>query len=89
MANDKFVPEINTLNEFMLVSGRNLPNHTMSMQGKGQYVQVGRGAGTPLCFRTKQEIYRFCAWALTLGVILPDEDGSHEFEEVLEAVQNS
>lgn len=78
---------VNTLNEYMFHMGRNLPNHTMSENGRGQFVRVGRG-DAPV-FRTKQEIYRFCAWALTLGEELPDEEGSHTLDEVTAAIHNS
>ncbi len=78
---------VNTLNEYMFHMGQNLPNHTVAANGRARFVRVGRG--DPPTFRTKQEVFRFCAWALTLGEELPDEEGSHTLEEVTAAVRNS
>lgn len=79
-------PEVVTTNDFMLGYGENLSNHTQTMRGRGKYVKQGMPG--PVTFRTKQEVYRFAAWAMTMGdAMLPDEDGEHTFEEVLDAVQ--
>ena len=82
------VPEVNSTNEFMLGYGENMPNHTQTMRGRGKYVKPG--LPTPIAFRTKQEVYRFAAWAMTMGdAMLPDEDGAHTFDEVQAAIRNS
>lgn len=78
---------VNTENEYALMTGQNLPNHTMTAQGKGRFVKVGFPA-VPV-FRTRQQVYRFCAYALSLADVLPDEPGEHDFETVLEAVENA
>ena len=78
---------INTLNEYVLMGGRNLGNHSMSLAGFSKFVRVG--TLTPqLVFRTKQQVYRFCAYALLMAFDLPDEEGEHSFEDVLEAIKN-
>lgn len=81
-------PPVNTLNEFVLMAGENLPNHTTTLAGRGKF--VASGAQRPPQFRTKQEVYRFCAWALLMADAhsLPDEPGEHTLEEVMEACRN-
>lgn len=77
---------INTENEFAVTSGQNLANHTSSLQGRGRYIQFS----SPIRpMRTKQAVYRVCAWLLTLAPSLPDEEGEHSFEEIQEAIENS
>lgn len=72
-------------NEFGLIAGENLGNHTASLRGRGKYVMVTNRA---LCqWRTKQEAYRFIAHLEALAEGLPDEDGEHTFDEVAEAVR--
>ena len=79
--------DVNTENEYALMTGQNLPNHTMTAVGKGRFVKVGFPS-VPT-FRTRQQAFRFCAYALLLADVLPDEPGAHDFETVLEAVKNS
>lgn len=76
---------VKTDNEYAIGSGTNLPNHTTTLAGRGNFVQFGMG---PKAFRTRQEVYRVCAWLLTAADTLPDEDEEHTFEEVMEAIQN-
>jgi hypothetical protein len=77
---------VNTENEFSLITGTNMANHSTALAGRAKFVKVG----IPIpVFRTKQEVYRFCAYALALAETLPHEGGEHTFEEVREAIQNS
>lgn len=78
---------VNTLNEFAINAGQNLPNHSTSMAGRGKFVRVGDPK--PVIFRTQQEAFRFCAWVLTLADTLPSEAGGHSFETVLDAIQST
>lgn len=75
-------------NEFGLVAGSNLPNHTASMAGRGQYVMVTQNQ-RGLQFRTRQQAYRLVAHLLALTDTLPDEDGEHTLEQVQQAVESS
>lgn len=84
---DEVVVPVNPVNEFILTSGQNLPNHSKSIAGRGKFVRPAL-QNIPE-FRTRQEAYRFCAWAITMADLLPDEDGAHTFEQVLEAVHNT
>lgn len=79
-------PTVDITNKFAIQVGENLPNHSTSLIGRAKFVKPGIGI-MPI-FRTKQEAFRFCAWVMALAAVLPDEDGAHTFEEVLEAVQN-
>lgn len=91
MADEESTKEypIDTSNQFFMTGGRNLPNHTTSMQGRGAFVKAALNI-VPI-FRTKQEAYRYCAYALTIAdtIGLPDEPGDHTWEDVLHAIQNS
>lgn len=78
---------VDTTNEYALQQGENLPNHTASLAGRGKFVKIG--LAKPVIFRTRQEAYRFCGWALSLAEMLPNEDGSHSFEDVREAIERS
>ncbi len=74
-------------NEFGLIRNKNLPNHTASMAGRGNFIAVTNGSRYQ--WRTKQEVYRFIAHLEALAeAFLPDEDGEHSFDEVNEAVRN-
>lgn len=75
---------IDVTNQFGLSVGENLPNHTLSQQGRGKFVRPM--VLTPPTFRTRQEAFRFAAWLLALADTLPDEDGAHEFEDVYAAI---
>lgn len=83
-------PEINTLNEYGLSAGENLPNHSTAMRGRAKFIrQVQPNVPT---FRTKQEAYRFAAWLVEMAEVhLPDEDGCelHTFEAMRHAIQNT
>lgn len=78
-------------NEFGLVKGENLPNHTASMRKRGAFVMATAGdiGYRGLVFRTKQQAYRFVAHLLALADSLPDEDGEHELSIVQNAVESS
>ena len=77
---------VNTINEYGLMSGQNLPNHSTSLAGKGRFVKTMNTV--PPVFRTKQQAYRFIAFLEVMADVLPDELGSHTLEEVREAVRN-
>lgn len=80
--------EIETANEFGLVAGKNLPNHSMSMIGRGSFVRP-TAPGTPV-FRSRQQLYRFAAWLMRYSEELPDEDDrGHTFEQIREAVRKA
>lgn len=85
MADQEF--PIKTDNEFAVHKGENLPNHTVSMNGFPKFVKIGDVQNATL--RTRQQAYRLCAYILSMAILLPDEDGSHSFEEVQEAIQNA
>jgi hypothetical protein len=76
---------INTMNEYIMVAGENLANHSTSLVGRGRFVRPS----TLPTFRTRQEAYRFCAYALLMSDTLPDEPGEHTFEQVEEAIRNT
>jgi hypothetical protein len=80
---------VNTINEYMIVGGENLGNHSTSLAGRSKFVQCGQM--TPIIFRTKQAVFRFCAWVQLQAEMqnLPDEPGEHTYEEVLEAIKNT
>jgi hypothetical protein len=79
--------EVETLNEYMIHYGENLPNHSTSLNGRGKFVKIGMQ--TPPVFRTKQEAYRFCSYILAMAPLLPDEPGNHTYEEVEAAIKNA
>lgn len=79
--------EIDTLNEYAISYGENLPNHSLAQMGRGKFVRQ-QVAGIPT-FRTQQAIFRYAAWLLTMAELLPHEDGEHTFEQVLDAVRNA
>lgn len=77
---------LNVSNEFAVNSGTNMPNHSMSMRGRGKYVQVG--TGTPPVLRTRQEVYRFVAHLLHHAdlIDLPDEPDAVELDDLIAAI---
>lgn len=78
---------VNTLNEWAISSGRNLDNHSASLAGRSAFIRQGHPQ-VPT-FRTKQAAFRYAAYLVTMAELLPDEDGAHEYEEVLHAIQNA
>lgn len=75
-------------NEFGVLAGENLPNHTTSLQGLGRFVRVAIGNPT---VRTRQGAYRLAAHILAKAQTLPHEteEGEeipHGWEEVLDAI---
>lgn len=82
-------PPVNTANDYGLGVGKNLDNHSTSLAGRGKFVR--QTMPSLPTFRTRQEAFRYAAWLLVLTEAqqLPDEDGAHEFEEVLDAVQQT
>lgn len=48
-----------TDNEFIVLSGQNLPNHTASLQGLGKFVTFGTGV-VPI-IRTRDALFRMIA----------------------------
>lgn len=82
--------EVNTSNDFLLSASRNLPNHSTSMVGRGNFVR--QSLSEIPTFRTKQAAYRYAAYLITMAEVhLPDENGSegHTFEVVLDACRNA
>jgi hypothetical protein len=79
---------VNTLNDFAVGAGENLPNHAQSLKGRGKFVRAAIPT-VPLIFRTRQEVFRFCAYALAMADTLPDEPGEHDFETVQTAILNT
>lgn len=73
-------------NERGLIAGENLPNHTTSMQGRGKFIMATTPG--PFIIRTRQEAFRMMAHLERLieQHALPDEDGSHTYEQIEEAV---
>lgn len=80
-------PPVNTDNDGAIFPGENLPNHSLSLAGRGKFVGVGLSRVPQ--FRTKQELYRFVAWCIVMEEAqnLPDEEGAHTLDEVLDAVR--
>lgn len=78
--------DIQTQNEYAVHTGQNMENHTASLAGKSKYVKVGSLVSPT--FRTRQEIYRFVSWLLVMAPTLPDEEGEHDFDNVLEAIES-
>jgi hypothetical protein len=79
---------VNTTNDYALGAGQNMPNHSTTMNGRGNFVKPM--IPTLPIFRTKQEAYRFTAWLLLMADNhLPDEEGAHTLEEVTAAVRNA
>ncbi len=78
---------VKTDNEYALYMSENLPNHSASLKGRAKFISQGR-TSHPL-FRTRQEAYRYAAWLISMAEILPDEEGAHSFEVVLNAVRNT
>lgn len=74
---------------YTIIGGKNLPNHSTSMEGRGTYVRVTSTSSVSVpTFRTRQEAFRVCA-AILRAVEeweLPNEDEDHEFEDILEEV---
>lgn len=78
---------VNTMNEFALSFGQNMPNHSWSQIGRGKFVRVG--TPDPCIWRTKQSAFRFAAWLATMAEMLPDEEGMHTLEQITEAIRNT
>lgn len=80
---------VDTTNEHVIFTGENMSNHSATLAGFGKFIKVGAQHPQGLMFRTRQSVYRFCAYALIMAEAhgLPDEGGEHSFEEVLEAIQ--
>jgi len=80
---------INTSNDYLLMFGQNLPNHSTSIAGRGKFVRQSI-VETPT-FRTAQQAYRYAAWLATMAEMLPDEAGAeeHTFDAVRAAIRNT
>jgi hypothetical protein len=58
------------------------------MNGRAKFIRQGR-SDVPT-FRTKQDTFRYAAYLVTMAEIhLPDDEGAHTYEEVLNAIQNA
>jgi hypothetical protein len=71
-------------NEFVVVAGQNLPNHSTSLAGRGQFVQIGQTR--PM--RTKQEAYRLVGWLLAYVDTLPDDITEATLEMIQEQIDS-
>lgn len=81
---------VDTANDYALCAGQNLPNHSTSMLGRGNFVR--QSSQIPPTFRTKQSAFRYAAYLITMAEIhLPDEKRAegHTFEAVLDAIRNT
>lgn len=79
--------EIDTVNEYLIGAGENLPNHSLSQMGRSKFIR--QHLPSVPTFRTRQAAFRYAAYLLTMAEVLPDEDGEHTFEQVLNAVRNT
>lgn len=81
--------EIETINDWAIHLGQNLPNHTASLKGRGKFVR--QGISEAPTFRTRQEAFRYAAWLISVAEVLPDEEGceAHDFDAILTAVRNT
>lgn len=70
------LPEIDTLNEFLLSKGGS---------GMGAYVAPKMYPH----FTTRQQAYRFAAWCTLMGETLPPEGVDRSFEEIRDAIRNT
>lgn len=80
---------INTTNDYLINAGANLPNHSASLQGRGQFVR--QSVPDVPTFRDRQTAYRYAAYLITLAEkYLPNENGCEEddFEAVLCAIRS-
>lgn len=78
---------INTLNEYGLSLGQNLDNHSTALAGRAKFVR--QSDPTVPTFRTQQAAFRYAAYLVSMAMVLPHEEGEHEFEEVLDAIRNA
>lgn len=80
--------QINTLNEWAVSAGTNMPNHTTTMRGRGKFIKLSKS--DPVILRTKQEAYRLAAYILIMAELqdLPNEDGAHTLEQITNAICN-
>jgi hypothetical protein len=83
------VKEVNTLNDWLIGGGQNLPNHSASVMGRAQFIRQSR-SDIPT-FRDRHSAYRYAAYLLTLAETLPDEEGQEgiTFSEVLDAIRGT
>jgi len=81
---------IETINEFAISAGQNLPNHSASVAGRSKFIR--QGVPEVPTFRTKQQAYRYAAWLLFMADNhLPDEEGceEHGFADIAVAIANT
>jgi len=81
-------PPVNTNNDGQVMRGNNLPNHSATLAGRGKFISSAMQHNPQ--WRTKQELYRFVAWALVMEEAhdLPQEEGEHTLEEVMERIRH-
>lgn len=75
--------EVDSRNEFVVVAGENMPNHSTTLMGRGKFVQFGQ----PRPMRTKQEMYRLIGWCLAYVDTLPDDDTGATLESIQEKIE--
>lgn len=78
---------VDTTNAYAVHAGTNMMHSTHAMAGRAKWVAIG--AQVKVAVRTKQEAYRLAAWLVVLAEAndLPDEEGAHDFDTVIEAVE--
>lgn len=90
---DEVETPVDVSRDYPLTAAENLPNHSSATRGQTKFVRVGPhiSSGDYPIFRTKQSAYRFAGWLLTTVERhgLPDEDGAHSFEQVMEAIRKA
>lgn len=79
---------VDITNFFAAHAGSNMAQSTWAQQGRGKWVSIG--ANIPVVCRTKQAAYRLAAWLVALAEEneLPDEEGAHDFDTVLTAIED-
>lgn len=83
-------PPVNTMNDYGLSAGQNLPNHSTSMVGRGKFIKQVTALGP--VFRDRQTAYRYAAYLVTMAEVhLPDENDceAHDFPTVLAAIRSA
>lgn len=86
---DETLP-VNTLNEYGLSAGQNLPNHSTSLNGRGKFIRQTLFKIPE--FRCRQEAYRYAAYLVTMAENhLPDDNDceAHDFPTVLAAIRSA
>ena len=89
MTDEEMNGYIKVINDYMISSGENLPNHSASAMGRGKFIRQSR-PDIPT-FRDRQTAFRYAAYIILMADLLPDDDGQEgvTFPEVLDAIRNT